>query len=174
VYLFVNFFWIIMIIIIQSRVITGEPHTCLLTFLNYHDYNWKCSLPTYRIKTMAPRTPEKMLCLMLQCWLCSTHYTAVWINEKNLCNQSSHYENNGQFLLQIEAIMCVQQNLHFSWWAKMNGRALVSPRTVHFMNSGASKAHLGTTRHQTVKKIKSIALAIIELRFSEGIRQLVS
>jgi len=35
--------------------------------------------------------------------------------EKTLCNQSSHYENYGRFLLQIEAITCVPQNQHFSW-----------------------------------------------------------
>jgi len=36
------------------------------------------------------------------------------------------------------------------------------------------KAHLGMKQRQTVKKIKLIALAVIELRLSEGIRQLVS
>jgi len=42
------------------------------------------------------------------------------------------------------------------------------------MNSGASK---GTSRDEATlnsKKIKSIALATIELRLSEGIRKLVS
>jgi len=29
--------------------------------------------------------------------------------EKNLCNQISHYENYGRFLLLIEAITCVPQ-----------------------------------------------------------------
>jgi len=33
--------------------------------------------------------------------------------EKNLCNQSSLYENYGWFLLRIEAIMCILQNQHF-------------------------------------------------------------
>jgi len=41
--------------------------------------------------------------------------------EKILCNQSSHYENYRQFLLQMEAIMRLPQNQHFSQWAKMNG-----------------------------------------------------
>jgi len=35
------------------------------------------------------------------------------------------------------------------------------------------KAYLGTKRHRTVKKIKPIALAVIELCLSEGVRQLV-
>jgi len=35
--------------------------------------------------------------------------------EKNLCNQSSHYKNYGQFLLRIEAITCVLQNWQFLW-----------------------------------------------------------
>jgi len=30
--------------------------------------------------------------------------------EKNLCNQSSHYENYGQFPLQMEAIMSLPEN----------------------------------------------------------------
>jgi len=53
------------------------------------------------------------------------------------------------------------------------GRALASPRRVQFMNSGASK---GTSRDKATsnsKKIKPIVLAVIELRLSEGIRQLV-
>jgi len=36
---------------------------------------------------------------------CSTN--EQWF-KKNFCNQSSHYENYEQFLLQIEAIMCLQ------------------------------------------------------------------
>jgi len=54
--IFVNFFWIIMIII--ENVVS--MHTA--------SKQWH----------RAP--PEKMLRLMLQCWLCSTRYTAVWIN----------------------------------------------------------------------------------------------
>jgi len=38
--------------------------------------------------------------------------------KKNFCNQSSHYENYGQFPLGFEAITCLPQNQHFSWWAK--------------------------------------------------------
>jgi len=97
--------------------------------------------------------------------------------EKNLCNQSNHYENYGQFLLQIEAITCVLQNQHFLWWAKVNGtkrRALVRPWRVHFMNSSASKGASRDEATSNSKKIKPIALVVIELHLSEGIRQAIS
>jgi len=87
--------------------------------------------------------------------------------EKNFCNQSSRYENYGQFPLQMEAIMCLPQNQHFLQWTKMNGtqrRALVSPWRMHCMYSGMAK---GTSWAEEVsnneKKIKSVALAIVEL-----------
>jgi len=41
--------------------------------------------------------------------------------KNNFCNQSSPYDNYGQFLLQMEAIVYLPQNQHFSRWAKMNG-----------------------------------------------------
>jgi len=34
---------------------------------------------------------------------------------------TSHYENYGWFPLQMEAIMCLPQNRHFLWWAKIMG-----------------------------------------------------
>jgi len=56
--------------------------------------------------------------------------------EKNLCNQSSHYENNGWFLLRMEVITCLPQNLYFSWWAKMNetqsGKSMKNEQERHF------------------------------------------
>jgi len=36
--------------------------------------------------------------------------------EKNLCSQSSHNENYRQFPLRTEAIMCIPQSQHFSWY----------------------------------------------------------
>jgi len=77
----------------------------------------------------------------LCCQICSTHYTAVWINNclKYFCNQSSHYKSYGWFLLWMEAITCLPKIWHFSWWAQVNGthrRALVSPWRMHFMYSG--------------------------------------
>jgi len=59
----------------------------------------------------------------------------------------------------------------------MNGtqrRALVSPRRMHCMYNGMAK---GTSRAKATsnsEKIKPVALAIVELHESEGIRQLVS
>ena len=47
--------------------------------------------------------------IMLRCRLCSTQLHSSMnqeLFEKHLCNQNSHYEKYGQFLLQREAIMC--------------------------------------------------------------------
>jgi len=64
------------------------------------------------------------------------------------------------------------------WRTKMNGtqrRALVSPWRMHCMYSGVAK---GTSRAELAtlnsEKIKPVALAIVELREFEGIRQAVS
>jgi len=91
--------------------------------------------------------------------------------KKNFCNQSSHYENYGQFK---EAIMCLPLNWHFSWWTKMNGtqrRAVVSPWRMHCMYSGIVKGTSRAEATSNIEKIKPVALAIVELRESEGIRQ---
>jgi len=74
----------------------------------------------------------------------------------------------------MEAITCLPQNWHFSWWTKMNGtqrRAVVSPWRMYYMYSGMAK---GTSRAEATsnsEKIKPVALPIVELRESEGIRQ---
>jgi len=74
-------------------------------------------------------------------------------------------------------ITCLPQNRHFSWRVKMKDtqrRTLVSPWRMHCMYSGMEK---GTSRGEAMpnsEKIKPISLAIVELRESEGIRQLVS
>jgi len=39
--------------------------------------------------------------------------TNLQLFKKNFCNQNSHYENYGRFLLQMEAIVCLPQNRHF-------------------------------------------------------------
>jgi len=107
--------------------------------------------------------PEKMLRLTFRHWLCSTHYTAVWINEKNLCNQSSLYENYGRFLLQIEAITCVLQNRHFSWWAKMNGiqrRPLVGPWRMYCTYCSVPKSISRDEVTSNSKIINPIALVV--------------
>jgi len=53
-------------------------------------------------------------------------------------------------------------------------RALVSPRGVHFMKSSASKGTSWAEVTSICEKIKPISFAIVELRWSEGIRQLAS
>jgi len=71
----------------------------------------------------------------------------------------------------MEAFTCLQQNGHFSWWTKMNGTQRRAPWRTHFMYSsmveGTSRA--GATSKS--KKIRPVALAIVEVREYEGIRQ---
>jgi len=73
----------------------------------------------------------------------------------------------------MEAIMCLPQNQHFLWRAKMNRTlrsALVSPWRMHCMYSSVIKGWSNVEQW----KIKPIALAIVELCESEGIRQATS
>jgi len=101
--------------------------------------------------------------------LCSS--TNQQLSKKNFCNQSSHYENNGQF---NEAITCLPLNWHFSWWPKMNGtqrRAVLSPWRTHCMYNGMAKGASWAEATSNSKKIRLIALAVVELHESEGIRQ---
>jgi len=137
----------------------------------------------YCIETMTLHAPLTYLSSekkTLRCQLYSTHYAAVRINncsKRTSANQSSHYENYGRFPSWMEAIMCLPQNWHFSWRAKMNEtqrRVLVSPWRMYCMYSGMAKAPLWLKQHWTVKKIKPVALAIVELCESEAIRQAVS
>jgi len=77
----------------------------------------------------------------------------------------------------IEAIMCLPQNRHLLWWAKMKGtqkRALVSPWRMLCMHSSMAKGTSQAEAMSSSEKIKSVALAIVELHESEGISQLVS
>jgi len=115
------------------------------------------SSTAYYIETIAPHVPltyllseKKTLC----CQQYSTCYAAVRIYNclKRTCNQRSHYENYRRFPLQMEAITCLPQNRHFSWWAKMNGtqrRTLVSPCIA--CTEVWQKAPLGLKWRQTVK-----------------------
>ena len=94
---------------------------------------------------------------------------------KHLCNRSSHYEKYRWYLLRREAITCYHQ-IDTLLSAKMNGtqrRTLVSPWRMHCTYCGMPK---GTPRAEAMlnrEKIKSVALAVIELRLSEGISQSV-
>ena len=110
--------------------------------------------------------------IMLRCQLCSTCYTAV----RHLYNHNSHYENTDDFRFKGKP-SCALPNRHLLLSAKMNGtqwRTLVSPCRMHCIYCGMSK---GTSRAETMlnsEKIKPLALAVIELRLSEGINQSVT
>ena len=65
-------------------------------------------------------------------------------------------------------------NQHFFLSAKVNGtqrRTLVSPRKMHGTYCGMPK---DTSRAEAILNNEPVALAIIELRLSEGISQVVS
>jgi len=101
--------------------------------------------------------------------LCSS--TNQHLLKKNLCNQSSHYENYGQF---NGSHHVPTTKLTLSWWTKMNGiqrRVMVSPWRMHCMYSGMEKGISQAEATSNSEIIKLIALAIVELRESEDIRQ---
>jgi len=58
----------------RSIIIAGEPHTCLL--INMIIIENAVSMHTAS-KQWHRAPPEKMLHLVLQCWLRSTRYTAI-------------------------------------------------------------------------------------------------
>jgi len=77
----------------------------------------------------------------------------------------------------MEAIMCLSQNQHFSQWEKINGtqrRALVSLWRMHLIYRDMAKGTSWAEATLNSKKIKPIALVILELCWSEGISQAVS
>jgi len=134
------------------------------------------SSTAYCIKTIAPFTYLLSEKKTLHCQQCSTCSAAVRIYNclKRTCNQHSHYENYRWFLLRMEAITCLPQNRHFSWWAKMNGtqrRTLVSPWRMHCMYRGMAK---GTSWAEVTSNSEKSSLAIVELCESEGISQAIS
>jgi len=70
----------------------------------------------------------------------------------------------------MEAIMCLPQNLHFSWWTKMNGtqrRGVVSPWRMHCMHSGMAKGTSRAEAKSNSKKIKPVALSYVSLKASD-------
>jgi len=93
----------------------------------------------YCIETIAPLAPFTYLSSQkktLHCQLCSTRYAAVWINN---CLKRTFAPIWKSWM---EAITCLPQNRHFSWWTKMNGtqrRTLVSPWRMHCMYSSMEK-----------------------------------
>jgi len=70
--------------------------------------------------------------------------------------------------------MCLPQNPHFLLSVKMDGtqrRTLVSPLRMPCVYCSMPK---GTSRAEVMSNGKPIALAIVELCWSEGIKQLVN
>jgi len=106
----------------------------------------------------------------------ATHYTAVRINDclkKNLCNQSSHYENYRRFPLWMEAITCLP---HFLWWAKMNGtqrRALVSLWRMHCVQRYGKRYLSGWSDIEQWKN-QPHSLSYCQIWRHHSVRQLVS
>jgi len=139
------------------------------------DYSWW--IHSYCIKTIAPRAPLTYLSSekkMLRHQLCSTRYAAVWDNN---CLKRTFAIKVATTDDLMEAITCLPLNRHFSWWTKMNiiqRRAVVSPWRMHCMYSGMAKGTSWAEATSNSEKIRPVALAIVELHESEGIRQLVS
>ena len=90
--------------------------------------------------------------------------------ENHLCNQCSHYGKYGRFLLQKKPSRATAKLLS----AKMNGtqRRILgkSMKNALYMPKGTSLADVTSNS----EKIKPPALAIVEIRLSEGIIQTVT
>jgi len=94
--------------------------------------------------------------------------------EKHLCNESSHYEKYGQFLFtQRKPWHATTKLMLFTvskdeWNIKENtGKSLKN--ALHVLRC---TTQAGATSNS--EKIKPVSLAVIELRYSKGIRQLVN
>jgi len=122
---------------------------------------------------------ETEISIALLCQLFSTCYTAVRI--KNCLKSTSvikvaTMENTDDFSYAKEAIMCNHQINAFTVSkdkrsAKVDtGKSQKNALDVLWYTKGTSQAEVTLNR----EKIKPVALAIIELCWSEGIRQLVS
>jgi len=109
--------------------------------------------------------------LLAKLWLAMFNLLCSSTNQQlfkmNFCNQSSHYENYGQFPLQMEAITC---NQHFSWWTKMNGTQRRSMKNALYVQRYGKRTSRAEVMSNS-EKIKPVALAIVEVCKSEGIRQ---
>ena len=114
--------------------------------------------------------------IMLRCRLCSTHYTAILI--KNCLKSTSAIKiatkkNMDDFRYEGKPSRATSKSTPFA----DNGtqrRTLVSPRRMHCMYCGMPKGTCRAEATSNSEKIKPIALAVIELRLSEGISQSVS
>ena len=155
-YLFLNFFLQIIIIV------TGEPmHTAS------KERNG-VARPSYINHPL-----KSEVSITFRCQLCSTCYIAV--RTKN-CSKSTSAIKVATMKIQTISIMkgshhVLPANRHFLLSAKMNGtqrRTLVSLWRMHCMYCGIPKGTCPAEATLNGEKIKPVALAIIELRFSEG------
>ena len=97
--------------------------------------------------------------------------------EKHLCNHNSHYENMDDFRFEGKPSCATAKSTPFAiskdeWHTKEEtGKSMKNALYV----LRYAKRHLsGRSDVGTVKKIKPVALALIKLRLSEGISQLLS
>jgi len=125
--------------------------------------------------TMVTCTSETEVSIALLCQLCSTRYTAVQI--KN-CMESTSVIKVATMKSTDDLSLCkgslhVQPpNLCLSLSAKMNGtqrRTLVSPWRTHCTCYSRPKGTSRAEATSNTEKIKPVALAVIELHWSEGI-----
>jgi len=132
------------------------------------------------IETIAPHAPfmylsseKKAFCYQL----CSTHYSAERINNWTFVIKVATIKITDNKKKLMEATTCLPLNWHFSWWTKINGtqrRAVLSPWRRYCMYISMAKGTSQAEATSNSKKIKPVALAIVELHKSESIRQAVS
>jgi len=126
-----------------------------------------------------PSVPTPMILIMIEMQYSGTALLLLvnpCILHRNNCIVHPNYVFiiwKGDALLSAMSITYLPQNWHFLWWPNMNGtqrRTLVISWRMHCMYSGMAK---GTSGWATLnsEKIKPVALAIVELQESEGIRQ---
>jgi len=125
---------------------------------------------------------------------CPTYVFIVWKEDASLpamfnplCSSTNQQLFKRTFAIKVatmkitddlmEVITCLPLNRHFLWWTKMNGtqrRAMLSPWRTHCMYSSTAKGTSQAEATSKSEKIRPVALAIVELHESEGIRQAVS
>ena len=115
--------------------------------------------------------------IMLHCQLCSTHYTTVQI--KNCFTSTSAIKiatmkNTDNFRYAKGSHHVLLPNQYFLLMNGTQRRTLVSPRRMHCTYCGMQKSTRRNEATSNSEKIKPVALAIIELRLSEGISQSVT
>ena len=96
--------------------------------------------------------------------------------EKCLCNQVATLKNTDNFCYTKEAITCNHQinAFHCTQMNETQRKTLVCPLRMHWMYCSMPKDTSWAEVTLNSKNFKPVALAIIQLHLSEGIRQLVS